>query len=268
MDFSTANIAFLTYLLAAIIYFIFLLSGNNKSSKLGYYILIIALILNLITIIQRWILVAYPPFSNMYETMLVWACSIAFFQIIFEKKYNLSRIGFFSSLSALLVLAYASFFTTKDISPLVPALQSNWLTVHVISYFISYGALALSFITAIYFVINKNSKIDFSNITYKLISFAFPFLTIGLITGSVWAKEAWGDYWSWDPKEMWSLITWLLYLNFLHLPKTLPNVLRKLKIDLKYNKLVINIFAIIGFLCVVFTYIGVNYLLSGLHSYA
>ncbi|MFH1729414.1 MAG: cytochrome c biogenesis protein CcsA [Pseudomonadota bacterium] len=268
MNLTLVNSTFLAYLITVILYLFYVLSKNNKVAFLAYVTFIHGFAFNVVAISKRWFDSGYPPFSNMYETMLFWAFSIALIHIIFEKIYNLKKIGIFSALLALSSIAYASFFADDKVMPLIPALQSNWLITHVVSYFIGYGALAISFVTSILFFLKVFKDIDFNNITYKLISFAFPFLTIGLVTGSIWAKEAWGDYWSWDPKEMWSLITWIVYLNYLHLPKTLPNVMKKFNIDNKYKLIIINVFATIGFIFVLFTYIGVNFLLSGLHSYA
>ncbi|MCX8012217.1 MAG: c-type cytochrome biogenesis protein CcsB, partial [Desulfobacterota bacterium] len=168
--------------------------------------------------------------------------------------------------SILLALTTITRSFSNEIQPLVPALQSNWLTYHVITCFLGYAAFAVSFGVSIMFLIKANSKggigilpdqAVLDEINYKAISFGFPMLTLGIITGAVWANYAWGSYWSWDPKETWSLITWLFYAAFLHARYTRGWGGRKTAI-----------LSIIGFLAVIFTYFGVNLLLSGLHSYA
>ena len=151
---------------------------------------------------------------------------------------------------------------------MIPALKSNWLIAHVITCFLGYAGFALAFgFSFMYFIKPKDpgassffAKLPdwdtIDELTYQMIVFGFLFLTIGIITGSVWANSAWGKYWSWDPKETWSLITWFIYAIFLHL-----RLMRGW-----YGKN-LAIVSIIGFLGVLFTYFGVNFLLSGLHSY-
>ncbi len=151
---------------------------------------------------------------------------------------------------------------------MIQALKSNWLIAHVITCFLGYAGFALAFgFSFMYFIKPRdpNAKSLFAKLpewdiidelTYQMIVFGFLFLTIGIITGSVWANSAWGKYWSWDPKETWSLITWFVYAIFLHL---------RLMRGWQGKKLALV--SILGFVAVLFTYFGVNYLLSGLHSY-
>jgi len=171
-------------------------------------------------------------------------------------------------------MAYASLSpNVKDeITPLIPALQSNWLTYHVITCFLGYSAFATSFVTSIVYLCKAKkaeprpapaaqellpSLAAADEIIYKTIAIGFLMLTVGIITGSVWANYAWGSYWSWDPKETWSLITWFIYAAFLHARLTRGWRGRRAAI-----------ISIVGFCSVLFTFLGVNYLLAGLHSYA
>jgi cytochrome c-type biogenesis protein CcsB len=158
----------------------------------------------------------------------------------------------------------------SKIQPLLPALKSNWLIAHVVTCFIGYAAFAVSFGISILYI-TRESKRDISGgahsllpdlrqldeINYQMVLFGFLWLSLGIITGSVWADLAWGAYWSWDPKETWSLITWLIYAALLHA--------RTMK-GWRGNR--VAWLSIIGFGCVLFTYFGVNFLLGGLHSYA
>jgi len=169
-----------------------------------------------------------------------------------------------------LAIAYASLSPdiSSKISPLIPALKSNWLIAHVITCFLGYAGFAVAFgFSIMYFVKPKNSdstsifaklpSLDLiDEMTYQMVVFGFLFLTIGIITGAVWANSAWGTYWSWDPKETWSLITWIVYAVFMHL--------RMMRGWQGKNLAWVSI---IGFMAVMFTYFGVNFLLSGLHSY-
>jgi cytochrome c-type biogenesis protein CcsB len=171
-------------------------------------------------------------------------------------------------------MAYASFSPNMNdrIQPLLPALQSNWLIAHVITCFLGYAAFAVSCSLSIMFLLkkpcpdkNKESKGLLSlfpeisvldDLIYQTIIIGFLLLTLGIATGSIWAHSAWGTYWSWDPKETWSLITWLVYAALLHA--------RMMK---GWHGTRIAWLSIIGFACVLFTYFGVNFILSGLHSY-
>jgi cytochrome c-type biogenesis protein CcsB len=212
----------------------------------------------------------HAPFSNMYESLVFFSWTAAALYVFVECKYKESIIGVFVSPLIFLGIAYASFdpSITSKISPLIPALKSNWLIAHVITCFLGYAGFALAFgFSFMYFIKPKNpgakrlfAKLPdwdtIDELTYQMIVFGFLFLTIGIITGSVWANSAWGKYWSWDPKETWSLITWFIYAIFLHL--------RLMRGWYGKNLAVVSI---IGFVGVLFTYFGVNYLLSGLHSY-
>jgi cytochrome c-type biogenesis protein CcsB len=169
-------------------------------------------------------------------------------------------------------MAYASFSPniSSKIMPLIPALKSNWLITHVITCFLGYAAFGLSFGFSLMYLFKGNESGNDSNsfvrlipdggildeLNYQMVVIGFLMLTLGIITGSVWAHSAWGSYWSWDPKETWSLITWLVYAAVIH---------SRLVRGWKGRKIVI--LCIVGFACVLFTYFGVNYL-AGLHSYA
>jgi cytochrome c-type biogenesis protein CcsB len=167
----------------------------------------------------------------------------------------------------LLTLAYASLSPEVDsgIKPLIPALQSNWLTVHVMTCFLSYAIFAFSFVVSILYLVKKDggknpgvlpSRETLDDLTYRGILVGMPLLTIGIITGSAWAHYAWGSYWSWDPKETWSLITWIIYAIFLHL-----------RLVKGWRGKKAAALSVVGFAAVLFTFLGVNFIISGLHSY-
>jgi len=220
--------------------------------------------------ITRWVAAGRAPFSNMFESLVlfVWALVIVHLALQFRRKIPVLAAG--TALMAVLVLAYASTFESK-IEPLMPALRSNWLTVHVFTCFLGYGAVSVAMLSVLGYLLaarrsespeggttNRQALLDtFEAITDKSISFGFLFLTVGIVSGAVWANSAWGTYWSWDPKETWSLITWFIYAIFLHC-----RFMRGWR-----GKRAAWI-SVIGFASVVFTYVGVNFLLSGLHSYA
>ena len=222
----------------------------------------------------------HAPLSNMYESLVFASWAIMVIYLVFEWRTKQRALGVFPALFSFLAMAYASFSKDIDskIQPLVPALKSNWLIAHVMTCFLGYAAFAVSFGLSIVYLVKKRSiyvekpqnpnphgalQVSLPSVSqlewfnYQLVLFGFLWLSVGIITGSIWANSAWGTYWSWDPKETWSLITWLIYAALLHA--------RNMQ-GWKGER--VAWLSIIGFGCVLFTYFGVNFLLSGLHSYA
>ena len=210
------------------------------------------------------------PLSNLYESLVFFSLMIAVIYLVIEHKYRHQIIGVFVMPLAFLSIAYASLSPniSDRIQPLLPALKSNWLTVHVVTCFIGYAAFAIAFGLAIMYLAKKDDQAPESTLlakfpkqrlldelTHQMVLFGFLFLTAGIISGAVWANSAWGRYWGWDPKETWSLITWFVYATLLH-----ARLMRG------WRGKRIAIFSMVGFAAVLFTYFGVNYL-PGLHSY-
>jgi len=215
------------------------------------------------------------PLSNLYESVVFFAWSILLIYLLFDLKYRYRAIGAFVLPFAFFGMIWAQWSLDATIQPLVPALQSNWLTYHVITCFIGYAAFAVACGVSIMYLIKvgkeersaEDSPIGgilgmfpstkvLDDINYKAIMVGFPMLTLGIITGAAWANYAWGTYWSWDPKETWSLIVWFIYAAFLHARFTRGWVGRRAAW-----------LSIIGFAATLFCYLGVNLVLSGLHSY-
>ena len=262
--------AFMAYLLGMVM-------NRSFFSRLGSYLSILGLTAQTLAIILRWaesykIGIGHAPFSNLYESLIFFAWTLMFLYLILEWRTKNRTIGTFVTPLAFLAMAYASFSPNinSQIQPLIPALKSNWLISHVITCFFGYAAFGLSFGISIMYLFKRldtekrnslflkliPSTAILDDLNYQMIVIGFLMLTLGIITGSVWAHSAWGTYWSWDPKETWSLITWLVYASVIH---------ARLVRGWKGKK--IAILSIVGFLCVLFTYFGVNYL-AGLHSYA
>lgn len=177
-------------------------------------------------------------------------------------KVTIVIIGVLSALASIVALGHTFLFSTLS-HQLMPALKSVWLYIHVTAYFAAYGALALATILAGGSLVlsatlshKKECSHKLQKISSRLIVFAFPFLTIGLTSGAAWASDAWGRYWGWDPKETWALITWLVYALYLHL-----------LIVRGWRGKRMAALAVVGFIFVIFTFFGVNFLLGGLHSY-
>ena len=263
------------YALASIFYIASWTFKKEGLAKAGIVVLVAGFIANTAGILLRWVEsyqmgYGHAPFSNMYESLVFFSWTAAALYIYVEFKYRERIIGVFATPLIFMSIAYASLNPniTDRISPLIPALKSNWLIAHVITCFLGYAGFAVGFGFSIMYLIKPESKeskgvashlpsLEFMDeITYQMVVFGFLFLTIGIITGAVWANSAWGTYWSWDPKETWSFITWLIYAGMLHL-----------RLMRGWAGKRIAWVSILGFLAVLFTYFGVNFL-PGLHSYA
>jgi cytochrome c-type biogenesis protein CcsB len=346
----------MAYILAMIIYITYLAFKKNQIGILATTVTIIGFISQTLAIILRWKefsdfigmgFIRSAPLTNLYESLVFFVWCLILGYLIIEFKFKNRSFGAFVTPIAGLALAFIDLSgMSKEIQPLVPALQSNWLLFHVMMSFIGYAAFALSFSTGLMYLIMTTEKrtvssyifwtltsgiflivlismgIDFlkfhvvvkpeifiksymfkasflnpspviktiswltaiiilfivwrygnilktviekfnitpemlDEITYKSIAIGFPIFTLGgLIFGAIWADQAWGRYWSWDPKETWSLITWFVYAFYLH-----SRMMRG------WRGKKVAVVAVIGFMAVIFTYLGVNLLLSGLHAY-
>jgi cytochrome c-type biogenesis protein CcsB len=271
------GITTLAYLFSAMLYIAIFVFRAKKLGLPATLITACAFLVNTAGIALRWqesyqAGIGYAPLSNMYESLVFFAWAIAIFYLGLEWKYKNRVLGAFSMPFAFVSMAYASFSPQfgKEIKPLIPALQSNWLIAHVITCFVGYAAFAVACGIGVMYLLKDRKTGEtpgsllaslpelkvIDDIIHKTLVFGFLWLTAGIITGAVWANSAWGTYWSWDPKETWSLITWFVYAATLHARFTRGWGGRR-----------IAWLAIIGFISVIFTYYGVNFLLSGLHSY-
>ncbi|MBI9098829.1 MAG: cytochrome c biogenesis protein CcsA, partial [Spirochaetaceae bacterium] len=209
------------------------------------------------------LLIDFVAVTNTFESLVFYSGVIALvlFAYRVQKKWNIYPfIVFGSTIVALMLLAIASSpIAPSDIQPPIPALQSYWLVLHVTFAFIGEAFFTVAFIAAIYYLVVKDEekKANADRIIYTATAIGYPIFTAGaLIFGAIWAEAAWGAFWSWDPKETWALITWLTYTAYLHM--------RFIK---KYKGRASAIIQIVAYGFTLFTFFGVNYLLSGLHSY-
>jgi len=257
------NLGFAAYLLALVFAAVSVFNRHRALEVATNTLLASGAAVQTVYMVLRWVQAGRAPFSNMFESLVLFAWAIVAVYLAVRIRTRVEVLGAAAALLAVLTLAYASAFES-DIHPLMPALQSNWLSVHVFTCFLGYGGFAISFLAALSYLIacRARSKVvretrdALETVVAKTVSFGFLFLTIGIITGAVWANSAWGTYWSWDPKETWSLITWFVYAVFLHC-----RFMRGWR-----GKRAAWI-SVAGFASVIFTYVGVNFLLAGLHSY-
>ncbi|NLK59402.1 MAG: c-type cytochrome biogenesis protein CcsB [Tissierellia bacterium] len=260
----TFTIALLLYLLAMVLYFITIVAKKSLA-KPARYAVWLGFFLHTAAIVVRGIGAGRAPLSNQYEFATAFAWGIALFFLLFERKYRFDAMGAFVTPLLFLIMGYASMLS-REVRELMPALQSGWLVIHVSMAIIGYGAFAVACGVSLMFLAKSYSQRardaglpeleQLDRVSYRAVQFGYLFLTLTIITGAIWAQYAWGRYWAWDPKETWSLVTWIIYTIYLH-------VRRK-------NRLTDTgaaWYAVIGFVCVIFTYIGVNTLLPSLHSY-
>jgi cytochrome c-type biogenesis protein CcsB len=212
--------------------------------------------------------VGHIPISNLYEVFVLFCLITALFYLYYEQRYATRQLGAFVLTVISAAVGFLLWYTvTRDaseIQPLVPALQSWWMKIHVPANFIGYGTFSLAAMVAVaYLLKDKGVLADrlpalevLDDVMYKAIAVGFTFFTIATILGALWAAEAWGGYWSWDPKETWALIVWLNYAAWLHM---------RLMKGLRGQ--VAAWWALVGLLVTTFAFLGVNMFLSGLHSY-
>ena len=272
---SILSITTFVYGLAGFCYIYAWVFKKPLVGKAGTWVAVLGLAGNTAGIALRWVEsyqlgFGHAPLSNLYESLVFFAGTIILIYLFIERKYQNRVIGAFTTPLAFLALAYASLSPniSDRIQPLIPALKSNWLIAHVIACFIGYGAFAVACGVSFMYLVkqkssdNKSSMLNLlpdvdmlDDLNHRLVMFGFLFLSVGIITGAVWAYSAWGRYWGWDPKETWSLITWFVYATLLHA-----------RMMQGWRGKRTAILSIGGFAAVLFTYFGVN-LLPGLHSY-
>ncbi|WP_258359902.1 c-type cytochrome biogenesis protein CcsB [Moorella sulfitireducens (nom. illeg.)] len=264
-----ANFNLLAYifLLAAVI--LSLISLWRPGRLISYMVqasLILSFAYLTLALVLRSIAAGRLPFANLYEFTLLFAWGILLFYLISRRVIKSDLLAALVAILVVIILSYSNTLSSGP-GPLMPALQSVWLQFHVITAIIAYGAFGLSFCLAIIYIIkekgydspdvnNLPSLAKLDNLLHWSVAIGFPFMTLVLITGAVWAEEVWGRWWGWDPKETWALITWLIYAAYLHARKTYG-----------WRGKRSAIMAIVGFLAVLFTLFGVSLLLPGAHSY-
>jgi cytochrome c-type biogenesis protein CcsB len=258
------------YLVGTILFLLYLVSKRERLSKVCLGVTGVGFFFHSSALVSRTVEAGYIPLTNLYESMsfFSWALILAF--LVVEYRYRIHVLGSFILPLAFVSVTSAAFFP-REIQSLDPIFQSTWFGIHTTLALLGMVSFAIAFVAGVMYLIQERllkSK-RFNSVYYKLpsldilddlnqkaISFGFPLLTLGIVTGALWAEFAWGTYWSWDPKQTFSLITWLFYLAVLH---------GRLTVGWRAKKAAY--LAIIGFVGVVFTYLGVNLLLKGLHSF-
>jgi cytochrome c-type biogenesis protein CcsB len=256
------NSCLVLYFLAALTGYAGVIAKKKLLERVALAFSSVGVILGLIFMIMRWVETGHPPMVRLFELVVLVSWMTMILAIVASTRFKMAWLHPGAAMVVTVCIASTAFMDDAA-QPLVPALQSNWLTFHVITCFVSYSGFAIAFLIGIVYsgmrlatnVTDETTKV-YETLMYKCVLFGMPLLTIGIVTGAVWANSAWGTYWSWDPKETWSLVTWLIYAMYLHLRKR-PF----------WRGARAAMFNMLGFAAVLFTWFGVNYVLSGLHSY-
>jgi len=258
------------YLISAIFYELCLVVPKNVIRKPARISLIVGFSTHALATLLRYVSAGYTPITNTHEALSFFSLCIAGFFLYMKRKYKMEILGcIFLPVVTIILLSALAF--PGEIKPLPTVLDSYWLPIHTTFSFTGNAVFLISFfISLVYLAAERGiKKKKFSanaarfpslealdSINYKCMSYGFLFLTVGIMSGSIWANTAWGSYWSWDPKETWSLITWILYAILLH---------NRLTIGWRGRKTAYMM--IIGFFSMLMTFFGVNFFIGGLHSY-
>ncbi|MGM0412383.1 MAG: c-type cytochrome biogenesis protein CcsB [Pseudomonadota bacterium] len=270
------------YVLSTATYFIGLFAKSPFTEKTGSAMVWAGTAMGLTGLMVRWREshlmgpdIGYIPVSNLYEVFILFAVVTALIYLHYERRYATRALGGFVMLVVSAAIAFLLWYHfdkgAHEIEPLVPALQSYWMKIHVPANFIGYGAFALAAMVGVAYlvvdslrqrghqgpILSRMPSLEMmDDVMYKSIALGFAFFTIATILGAVWAAEAWGGYWSWDPKETWALIVWLNYAAWLHMRFTKG-----------WRGRPLAWWSVIGLFITLFAFLGVNMFLAGLHSY-
>lgn len=256
--------------LASSAYCVFFISQKKKARDAGRILLVLSGVLQTLYILSRYKLAGHTPITSQHEAVVFFAWATTWAYLSFRWRYSVKNFGAFVSL-LILILLILSAIAPREVNQLVPALQSWWLPVHAGVSLLAYGFLSLAFCGGLMYLLQerelKSKRFGYfftrlpsldalDQLNSHCLTAGFIFLTLGIVTGSIWARQAWGTYWQWDPKETWSLVTWLIYLIQIH---------QRFTVGWRGKRAAVM--AICGFAAVVFTLWGVSYL-GGMHSYA
>ena len=263
------------FLSATFCYWIYLVRPSITLGRYSTWLVWSAVTVGLTAMLVRWYEsyligsdVGHIPISNLYEVFILFSIITALFYLYYEKRYQTKKMGAFVLLIISAAIGFLLWYTFSReayaIQPLVPALQSWWMKIHVPANFIGYGSFSLAAMVALaYLLASRNILANrlpslgiLEDVMYQSIAVGFTFFTIATILGALWAAEAWGAAWQWDPKETWALIVWLNYAAWLHM-----------RLVKGLQGTILAWWALVGLLVTTFAFLGVNMFLSGLHSY-
>ncbi len=271
MDIFLLRITLIIYVVATAGYLVHMITLRKDAERVSFMVLLAGTLVHVAAIGMRWVAIGHPPFTGMGETLSFLALALSGNFLLFQYGHKVKNLGAFVAPVITLITVAAVSLQSGSVAPLPPVLRSLWLPFHAAICLLSYAILTMSFLISLMYLLQERqikrkrlgaifkrlpSLETLDVMAERCLKIGFPLLTLGIITGSIWAEKAWGAYWSWDPKETWSLITWFLYAALLH---------QRLTVGWRGRRSAYM--TIIGYLTLVFTFLGVTYLLPGAHSY-
>ena len=264
------KITLLVYFAATIAALVGVISRKERFNSSAKWLLIGGFATHCLTLGSRWVAAGITPVASLHESVSFFAWALVICYLLFDLRYRTAMLGAFVAPLALVLMIIGSTVPQK-VQPLNPMLDSWWFPVHVTLAFLGHAVFAIAALAGIMYLLQERmlksktfsglfyrlpSLNTLDSINYKCLTFGFPLMTMGIISGAIWANSAWGGYWRWDPKETWALISWFLYAALLH---------GRLTVGWRGRRAAI--FAIIGFCFLLFTFFGVNLFLSGEHGF-
>ncbi|WP_429885689.1 c-type cytochrome biogenesis protein CcsB [Geoalkalibacter halelectricus] len=264
------KLALMVYLGATILYLCDIIFRRFDVGRFARWVLIGGFLAHTGVLVVRFIEAGHTPVTNLHESLSFSAWTLVGTFLLFDTRYRLPVLGAFITPLAVILMFFGGATFTR-VAEIDPVLQSWWFPVHVVLAFLGNAMFTMAFAVSVMYLLQermlKNKKLSglfyrlpslstLDGINYKCLTFGFPLMTMGIISGAVWANSAWGGYWRWDPKETWSLIVWFIYAALLH---------GRLTAGWRGRRAAI--FSIIGFLCLLFSYLGVSYLLPTEHRF-
>lgn len=261
----------LIYFVSTLLYLVSVISRKEQLGGYAKRVLVGGFVVHCMTIFARWLATDITPVASLHESLSFFALTLVGIYLLFDYYYRTPILGAFICPIALVMMIGSTVAPSQPV-PTNPILDSWWFPIHVSLAFLGHAIFAIAGVAGIMYLLQermlKSKKFSglfyrlpslnvLDSINYKCLTFGFPLMTMGIISGAIWANSAWGGYWRWDPKETWALITWFLYAALLH---------GRLTVGWRGRRAAI--FAIIGFLCLLFTFFGVNMFLSGVHSFS
>ncbi|MBI4684263.1 MAG: c-type cytochrome biogenesis protein CcsB [Nitrospirae bacterium] len=264
------ELALTFYFAATIIATIELFKGTKTTAKIMLLLVVFGFFLHTVSIIYRYAVAGHIPISNPHEATSFFSWCIVLLFLILEFRDKVGLLGSFI-MPIIFILMLSSSMLSREIKPLSPVLQSNWFGIHTLLAFLGNAAFAMAFGVGIMYLVQEHylkskhpsglfqrlpSIQSLDEINYRLITIGFPLFTLAIITGALWAESAWGSYWRWDPREVWSLITWLIYATVLH---------ARLMSGWRGKRAAI--LSILGFITILIAFFGIKMLKKGLHVF-
>ena len=252
--------ALILYFIATVLELGGMVFKKEKITRIAWWIFVAGAVLNTVYLVVRGVMAGRLPLSNQFEFSTAFAWGVAVILIVLQLKSKAEWMRAAAMPVAFLILSYAA-LQPREITELMPALKSAWFGLHIGSAVFSYAAFVLAGCGGLRWLLQEKKAsqaalVQLDYLCYRLVALGFLLLTIVILSGAIWAEQAWSAFWTWDPKETWALITWILYAIYLHLR------LRK-----KLSGKVMAWYVVIAVPVVLFTFVGVNTLLPGLHSY-